>query len=443
MRKIVAFLLIYISSATALVVETKTDWPAGERTIKYNLGHQRGGFKATFAGQYLTLPGSEDLIFSPSLSWQTNRGRFSASLSGRQLVTSKANNWRIWQGSWDYPEVGLSLWGLGVLFPSGKRAQEWSCQYAQKVPWGNWGANAYLREAYINQWSLPNRESQPWQRLRGQELYVSGQGKSIKLGSIHGYYWEWNRKEELERGERTMLWTEALTPHWQLGPLSLAGKGRWQEAGYGSSQLRALSGELNFSLKGQLIPLTAIRVQRKRVQGSTPFLFDREWDKREVSLKSTFASLLGGWELFSRYDYLEQIWREFWLSSKIKLGPISADNRFHFAPGIRELVRTEGNYVLNLPQGRLNMQLDYNLAAKTWNNRGGQITYSVFTFRYQNRAGYSPQWSGIVKTSGVQLTGDWWEDTQTLKFTFRPNRGSFEVSYWPHQRWQLANSWKF
>lgn len=443
MKIICAFLLIFVSSASSLTVETRTDWPAGERVVKYNLGQEvPGGIKVSLNGQYLTLSGTEDLTFFPSFSWQTPVGKFSTSLSGRQL---KEDSWRIWKGSWDYTQArgGLSVSGLRVFFPNGKEAEEWSCQYSRKNPWGNWGGQYFQRESFINQWSLPNRESLSWQRLRAQELYANGHVNLLKLGATQGYYWEWNRQEKLQEGERTMVWTEVSTSPWQLGPVGAVGKGRWQEAKYGVSSLKALFGEINISLKGNRLPLTAIYWQRKKVAGSTPFLFDREWDLGEVSLKSNLTGVLGGWELFSRYDYLGNQWKECWLAYKVKMGTFAGDNRFYLNPEAQKLVRTEANYAINFPGGSAKLQLDYNLTGRVWNNRGGQISFSYFTFRYQNRAGYSPQWSGVLKTSRFQLLGDWWENNQALKFTFRANAGNFEINCWPREKVQLVNRWDF
>jgi hypothetical protein len=444
LEKICAFLLIIASTASALTLETRADWPAGERLVKYNAtGQVPGGLTVGLNGQYYTSPGKEDLTFFPNLSWQTPQGRFSASLSGRQLLTSQEESWRIWKGSWEYPHSSgnLSATGLRVFFPSGKEAQEWSCQYLGKNQWGNWGGQYFQREAFVNQWSLPNRESLPWQRLRAQELYGNGQLPLVKYGATHGYYWEWDRNERLQEGMRTLLWTEVTTSPWQLGPVAAVSRGRWQEADYGISSLRALCGELNVSYQGYSLPLTAIYWKRKKVEGSTPFLFDREWDLGEVSLKSNLTGALGGWELFSRYDYLGEIWRECWLSYKANFGAFTGDSRFHFAPQTQKLLRSQGNYALHLPGSSIKLHLDYNVAEHVWNNRLWQLSCSFFSLRYQNRAGYSPQWTGSIKTSQFQFSCDWWEQSKTAKVSLRSNTGRFEVNYGSERNLQFINRW--
>lgn len=310
-------LVLFSSFASALTVETKADWPAGEKLVKYNASQQLGALKFALNGQYLTSVAKEELTVFPSLAWQLSGGKLATSLSGRQLGEDR---WQIWKASWDYARGNDSLSGseLRASIPDKKEAREWAWQYGRKTPWGNLGGQYFQQEAFAALWGLPDRSALSWQRLRAQELYAGGQHNLFRWGASQGYYQQWDRKERQQAGNRTQLWSEVATPLLQAGQMTVLGKGRWQDARYQKSDQVVFLGELNVSFKGSFLPPTSLYWKGKKVRGTSPFLFDREENIGEISLKNNYSGFLGSYELFTRYDYLARLWRESWVGYKPK-----------------------------------------------------------------------------------------------------------------------------
>lgn len=412
---------------------------AGPQYLKYNFNFQQQDFTTSFRGQAGYEEAKNEYLYFPGFSWQSPYGNFSASLAGRDLITTTESKWRIRQVNWNYQ--GWYLFGRWATLPGFEDTYEWTYKYSGEGNWGHWGIEGSQQEGYCEQWQLPNRASLPWQQLRQQELYYYSQNRAFSWGFRGGYLEEWDRSYNYRAGERLLFWAETTTSPLSLGPLTVAGKGRVQESIYRGGSQEIVSFDTNFNLKGPF-PLS-LQFRGKNVFGLSPFLCDREGEFLDLAVRSSYSGSLGNWEVFSRYDLLAKNWPQSWLRWRLSPEPFNCDNRIHLNPQNAELLRFEGKYNYNNWGLRFGLELDYDFAATLWNRQGVQFGYSFFNFRYLHRKDYNPQWTGSIKIIGSELICDWWENEETLKITFKPQTGALEFNYWPGSKWQVLRRWDF